>query len=50
MTNLQLFVVGVAVTVPSAIAIGGLIRAAILDGRENEQFQAEMAEDDSAAE
>ena len=50
MTNLQLFIVGVAVTIPSAISVGVLIRAAVLDGREDDRFQAELAENNQDAE
>ncbi len=49
-SNLALFFVGVAVTIPAAVSIGGLILAAIADGRENDRIQAETAKDDGNAE
>ena len=44
MSNLVLFFVGVAVTIPAAVGILGLILAAIADGRENDRIQARIAE------
>jgi hypothetical protein len=49
MSDLGLFLVGVAVTIPAAIAIVGLVLAAIADGRENDRMQAQIAQDDKPA-
>jgi hypothetical protein len=43
MSDLQLFIVGVAVAIPAGASMIALILAAIADGRENERFQAEQA-------
>ena len=45
-SNLALFFIGVAVTIPAAGGIGGLMLAAIADGRENDRIQAEIAKTD----
>ena len=39
MTDIWLFVAGVAVTIPAAAGIVGLVLAAIADGRENERIK-----------
>ncbi len=49
-SNLALFFVGVAVTIPASIGIVGLILAAIADGRENDRIQAQIAKNDGNAE
>ena len=49
MSDLALFLVGVAVTIPAAGGIVGLILAAIADGRENDRIQAESAKADGGA-
>jgi len=49
-SNLALFIVGVAVTIPAAGGIVGLILAAVADGRENDRIQAQIAQSDGAAE
>jgi hypothetical protein len=41
-SSLELFVVGVAVTIPAAISIVAIVLAAIADGRENERMQAQI--------
>jgi hypothetical protein len=43
MNNVWLFVVGVAVTIPAAAGILGLVLAAIADGRENDRIQAQQS-------
>ncbi len=43
MSNLQLFVIGVLVTIPASITIGVLVFAAIADGREIEQMKAQQS-------
>lgn len=43
MSNLALFLVGLAVTIPAAAGIVGLVLAAIADGRENERIHAGQA-------
>ncbi len=45
----KLFLIGVAVTVPAAIAIVVLVLAAIADGRDNDRLQARIAQEDEAA-
>jgi hypothetical protein len=50
MSNLALFLVGVAVTIPASLGIVGLILAAIADGRENDRMQAQIATDNAHAE
>ena len=49
MSDLGLFLVGVAVTIPAAIGILGLVLAAIADGRENDRIQAQIANDGEPA-
>lgn len=44
MSNVGLFIAGVAVTIPAAAGILGLILAAIADGHENDRVQARLAE------
>ena len=46
MSNVWLFVVGVAVTIPVALGMGGLIYAAVCDGRENDRIQADEKSDE----
>ncbi len=43
MSNVALFFVGVAVTIPAAAGILGLVLAAIADGRENDRIQAQRS-------
>lgn len=43
MSNLALFLVGLAVSVPAAAGIVGLVVAAVADGRENDRIQAQRA-------
>jgi hypothetical protein len=43
MTNLQLFIVGVVVAIPTAASMVALVLAAIADGRRNERAQAQRA-------
>lgn len=43
MSNLALFLVGLAVTIPAAAGIVGLVLAAIADGRENDRIEAQHA-------
>jgi hypothetical protein len=42
MSNTGLFIMGTIVTVPVAAGLFGLLRAALLDGRENERVQREV--------
>ena len=49
MSDLELFLVGVAVTIPAAIAILGLVLAAVADGRDNDRIQAQTANDGEIA-
>lgn len=39
MSNLGLFLMGVAVTIPATVGVLGLVLAAIADGRENDRIQ-----------
>lgn len=41
MSNLALFSIGLALTIPAAVGIVGLVLAAIADGRENDRIQAQ---------
>lgn len=41
MSDLALFLVGLAVTIPAAAGVIGLVLAAIADGRENDRIQAQ---------
>lgn len=41
MSNLQLFVVGVVVAIPTAASMVALVLAAIADGREDDRNQAQ---------
>jgi hypothetical protein len=50
MSDLALFLVGVAVTIPAATGIIGLVLAAVADGRENDRIQAQIAENDGRPE
>jgi hypothetical protein len=43
MSNLQLFIVGVVVAIPTAASMAALILAAIADGRDNDRIQAQKA-------
>lgn len=45
MSDLSLFIMGLAVTIPAAAGIVGLLLAAIADGRENDRIQAQLARD-----
>ena len=49
MSNLALFLIGVAVTIPVAAGVTGLVLAAIADGRANERIQAERALETASA-
>ena len=42
MSSAGLFIAGVAVTIPAALGIVGLIIAAVADGRENDRIHAEQ--------
>ena len=42
MSDLALFLVGLAVTIPAAAGVIGLVLAAIADGRENNRIQAQQ--------
>lgn len=44
MSNVGLFIIGVAITVPMAVTMFFLLRAAVADGRENDRIQAERAD------
>jgi hypothetical protein len=44
MSNVGLFIIGSIITIPVAGGLYGLLRAALIDGRENDRVQAE-AED-----
>jgi len=46
MSNVGLFIAGVAVTIPAAAGIIALILAAIADGRENDRIHAQQQPDD----
>lgn len=48
MSNVGLFLAGVAITIPAALGIVGLIIAAVADGRENDRIQAQQESDDSS--
>ena len=43
MSDVALFLVGLAVTITAAAGIVGLVLAAIADGRENDRIQAQRA-------
>lgn len=43
MSNLALFLVGLAVTITAGAGIVGLVLAAIADGRENDRIEAQQA-------
>ena len=45
MSNLGLFIAGVAVTIPAAAGIVGLLLAAVADGRENTRIQVQQSQD-----
>ena len=45
MSNLWLFIAGVGVSIPVALGIGGLIYAAVLDGRAHDAIQADRDPD-----
>jgi hypothetical protein len=45
MSNVGLFIAGVAVTIPAAAGIVGLLLAAVADGRENDRIQAQLSQD-----
>ena len=47
MSDLGLFLMGVAVTIPATAGVVGLVLAAIADGRENERIQRLQAPDDT---
>ena len=49
MSDLSLFLVGIAVTIPAALGIVGLLLAAVADGRENDRIHAEIAADGELA-
>jgi hypothetical protein len=49
MSDLSLFLVGIAVTIPAALGIVGLLLAAVADGRENDRIHAEIAGDGDLA-
>ncbi len=42
MSTLGLFLVGIAVSIPAAAGIVGLVWAAIADGRDNDRIQEEL--------
>lgn len=48
MSDVSLFIIGLAVTIPAAAGIVGLLLAAIADGRENDRIQAQLAHDKAA--
>lgn len=43
MSNVGLFLAGVAITIPAALGIVGLLIAAVADGRENDRIHAQQA-------
>lgn len=45
MSDVSLFITGLAVMIPAAAGIVGLLLAAIADGRENDRIQAQLAQD-----
>jgi hypothetical protein len=45
MSNLGLFIAGVAVMIPAAAGVVGLLLAAVADGRENDRIQAQQSQD-----
>ena len=49
MSNVGLFLAGVAVTIPAALGIVGLLFAAVADGRENDRIQAQRKSDESTS-
>jgi hypothetical protein len=49
MSNVGLFIAGVAITIPAALGIVGLIFAAIADGRENDRIHAEQEAHDPSS-
>lgn len=42
MSNVGLFLAGVAVTIPAALGIVGLVVTAVADGRENDRINAQQ--------
>jgi hypothetical protein len=48
MSDVSLFIAGLAVMIPAAAGIVGLLLAAIADGRENDRIQAQLAQDEAA--
>lgn len=48
MSDVSLFIIGLAVTIPAAAGIVGLLLAAIADGRENDRVQAQLSQDKAA--
>ena len=49
MSNVGLFLAGVAVTIPAVLGIVGLLFAAVADGRENDRIQAQRKSDESTS-
>jgi hypothetical protein len=47
MSNVGLFLAGVAVTIPAALGIIGLIFAAVSDGRENDRIHEQLEQEQS---
>ncbi len=47
MSDLGLFLMGVAVTIPATVGVLGLVLAAIADGRENDRIQRLQAHGDT---
>ncbi len=49
MSDAGLFLVGVVITLVAGFGIGGLILAAIADGRDNDRIQAERIQRENSA-